>query len=62
MTRVLPTAVAEVAAGMTADPDGFVRLKVGKAEWSALAIGCAQGRNDLMALWHERGPHAHGPH
>ncbi len=55
MTRTLPTAVAEVAAGMTAGPDGFVRLKVGKAEWSALAIGCAQGRNDLMALWHERG-------
>ena len=55
MTRVLPTAVAEVAAGKTAGPDGFIRLKVRKAEWCALAIGCAEGHNDLMALWHEPG-------
>jgi Ni,Fe-hydrogenase III large subunit len=49
------TSLAEIIGRSRPGRDGFVRIEVGKPEWTALAQGCAEGRHDLSALWFEAG-------
>jgi Ni,Fe-hydrogenase III large subunit len=51
MKQVAPLALAGLAAGRTAGTDGFARLEVNPQTWIGLAMGCADGRQDLLALW-----------
>jgi Ni,Fe-hydrogenase III large subunit len=49
--RPVPVSATVIAAGLAAGPDGFVRLAVGERDWICLAMGCAEGLQDLVALW-----------
>ena len=51
MKRPVATAVIGLAAGQAAGRDGFVRLPVAERDWIGLAMGCAAGLQDLLALW-----------
>ncbi len=51
MKRPVPIAAAALAAKLKAGPDGFIRLQIDERDWIGLAMGCAQGLQDLLALW-----------
>ncbi|MEP7173556.1 MAG: NADH-quinone oxidoreductase subunit C [Aestuariivirga sp.] len=51
MKRPVPLAAAALAAKLKAGPDGFIRLRIDERDWIGLAMGCAQGLQDLLALW-----------
>lgn len=51
MKRPVPTAAAALATKLRAGPDGFIRLRIDERDWIGLAMGCAQGLQDLLALW-----------
>ncbi len=51
MKRPVPLAAAALATKLKAGPDGFIRLRVDERDWIGLAMGCAQGLQDLLALW-----------
>lgn len=51
MKRPIPTAAAALAVKLKAGPDGFIRLRIDERDWIGLAMGCAQGLQDLLALW-----------
>ena len=55
MRRPVPVAAATLAAGLAAGPDGFARMAVTERDWICLAMGCASGLQDLMALWIDAG-------
>jgi Ni,Fe-hydrogenase III large subunit len=55
MTDRSPIAVADVASKAAPSADGFLRLTVDAATWTALAKGCADGLNDFAALWFDDG-------
>ena len=55
MRTVAATSLADIIGRSRPDRDGFVRIAVTKADWNALAQGCAEGRHDLAALWFEAG-------
>lgn len=50
-----PRALADLVAGRTAGPDGYVRLEVDAGTWTALSRGCAAGLHELSALWADDG-------
>jgi Ni,Fe-hydrogenase III large subunit len=51
MKRPVPLAAASLAAKLKAGPDGFIRLRIDERDWIGLAMGCAQGLQDLLAIW-----------
>ncbi|MBK5265782.1 MAG: NADH-quinone oxidoreductase subunit C [Alphaproteobacteria bacterium] len=51
MKRPVPLAATALAAKLKGGPDGFVRLRIDERDWISLAMGCAQGLQDLLALW-----------
>ena len=51
MKRPVATAAASLAAKLKAGADGFIRLRIDERDWIGLAMGCAQGLQDLLALW-----------
>ena len=51
MKRPVPLAAAALATKLKAGPDGFIRLRIDERDWIGLAMGCAQGLQDLLALW-----------
>ena len=51
MKRPVPISAAALATKLKAEPDGFVRLRIDERDWIGLAMGCAQGLQDLLALW-----------
>ena len=51
MKRPVPLAAAALAAKLKAGPYGFIRLRIDERDWIGLAMGCAQGLQDLLALW-----------
>lgn len=51
MKRPMPLAAAALTAKLKAGPDGFIRLRIDERDWIGLAMGCAQGLQDLLALW-----------
>ncbi|MDP1701263.1 MAG: NADH-quinone oxidoreductase subunit C [Aestuariivirga sp.] len=51
MKRPVPLAAAALATKHKAGPDGFIRLRIDERDWIGLAMGCAQGLQDLLALW-----------
>lgn len=51
MKRPVPTAAAALATKLKAGPDGFIRFRIDERDWIGLAMGCAQGLQDLLALW-----------
>lgn len=55
MKRPVPTTAAAVAAGLAAGADGFIRWTVSERDWICLAMGCAEGMQDLLALWVDDG-------
>lgn len=55
MKRPVPTAISTIATGSHAGPDGFIRLPVDERDWICLAMGCAEGLQDLMAIWIDHG-------
>jgi Ni,Fe-hydrogenase III large subunit/Ni,Fe-hydrogenase III component G len=55
MTWSSAIAIGDLAAGHPVDGDGYVRLAVSDADWRSLALGCAEGRHDLSALWYDDG-------
>ena len=55
MSESAALTLLDVVAGRAADADGFVRMDIDAAAWSGLAHGCAAGRQDLIALWHDHG-------
>jgi Ni,Fe-hydrogenase III large subunit len=55
MTGRRSLAICDLGAGQPTGPDGLVRLNVDEAVWTALAIGCAEGKHDLCALWFDNG-------
>jgi Ni,Fe-hydrogenase III large subunit len=48
-------ALTDLVADRPAGPDGYVRLTVDSGTWTALAVGLAQGRHELSALWVDEG-------
>ena len=44
-------AIAKIAGGNTAGPDGFVRADVDAAAWTAIAEYVASGNADLVSMW-----------
>ena len=55
MSDLAPLALAECVAGRAAGRDGFARVEVDENEWTRLAAGCAEGLQDLGALWFDAG-------
>jgi Ni,Fe-hydrogenase III large subunit len=55
MKRPVPLAAAALDAKLKAGPDGFIRLRIDERDWIGLAMGCAQGLQDLLALWVDDG-------
>ena len=55
MKRPVPMAAATLAAGFGPGADGFIRLPVSERDWICLAMGCAHGLQDLVALWTDAG-------
>ena len=53
MKRPAPLALTSLLADKRPDGDGFVRLNASEREWICLALGCAAGLQDLLALWTE---------
>jgi Ni,Fe-hydrogenase III large subunit len=53
--RPVPTAAAVLALGKVPGPDGFIRLLVNVRDWIGLALGCANGMQDLLSLWIDAG-------
>jgi Ni,Fe-hydrogenase III large subunit len=51
MKRPVAIAAASLIAKLKAGPDGFIRLRIEERDWICLAMGCAQGLQDLLALW-----------
>ena len=51
MKRPVAIAAASLIAKLKAGPDGFIRLQIEERDWICLAMGCAQGLQDLLALW-----------
>ena len=51
MKRPVAIAAASLIAKLKASPDGFIRLQIDERDWICLAMGCAQGLQDLLALW-----------
>ncbi len=51
MKRPVPLAAAALTAKLKAGPDGFIRLRIDERDWIGLAMGCAEGLQDLLALW-----------
>jgi hypothetical protein len=51
MKRPVATAAASLVAKLKAGADGFIRLGIDERDWIGLAMGCAQGLQDLLALW-----------
>lgn len=51
MKRPVSTAAAALATKLKAGPDGFIRFRIDERDWIGLAMGCAQGLQDLLALW-----------
>ncbi len=51
MKRPVPLAAAALATRLKAGPDGFIRLRIDERDWIGLAMGCAQGLQDFLALW-----------
>ena len=55
MKRPVPMAAATLVAGFGPGADGFIRLPVSERDWICLAMGCAHGLQDLVALWTDAG-------
>lgn len=55
MTWSSAIAIGDLVAGHSIGPDGYSRITVGDADWRSLALGCAEGRHDLSALWYDNG-------
>jgi Ni,Fe-hydrogenase III large subunit len=55
MKRPVAMAAATLAAGQAGGPDGFIRMRIDERDWICLAMGCAGGLQDLMALWADGG-------
>lgn len=55
MTNSAALALGDIAAKRPAEADGYVRVSIGPKEWSALAKGCAEGLQELSALWFDNG-------
>lgn len=53
MRRPAPLALTALTADRRTGPDGFIRFDVGERDWICLAMGCAAGLQDLLALWCE---------
>ena len=51
MKRPVAIAAASLIAKLKAGPDGFIRLQIDERDWICLAMGCAHGLQDLLALW-----------
>ena len=51
MKRPVPIAAATLAAKLKAGPDGFIRMRIDERDWICLAMGAAQGLQDLLAFW-----------
>ncbi|MGA7324568.1 MAG: hydrogenase expression protein HypE [Rhodomicrobium sp.] len=51
MNEAVSGTLIDRAGHQVADRDGFVRLAVSESEWIALARSCAEGEQDLTALW-----------
>jgi Ni,Fe-hydrogenase III large subunit len=57
MNNTMVIGVDEILPDIAADRDGFVRLQLEETEWSALARGCEEGKQDLLSIWVD-GPRA----
>jgi Ni,Fe-hydrogenase III large subunit len=55
MKRPVATPVATLVTGQVVGADGFIRLAVSDRDWICLAMGCAEGLQDLLALWVDEG-------
>jgi Ni,Fe-hydrogenase III large subunit len=55
MTKGDALAVGHIAAKRQADADGYARVSIGPNEWRALAQGCADGLQELSAIWFDNG-------
>jgi Ni,Fe-hydrogenase III large subunit len=51
MKKPVAIGIASLAAKSKAGADGFIRLQASERDWICLAMGCAQGLQDLLALW-----------
>jgi Ni,Fe-hydrogenase III large subunit len=53
--RPVATPVTDLALAQVKGKDGFVRIAVTERDWICLALGCAEGLQDLLALWIDNG-------
>ena len=51
MKRPVPLTAAALVGKLKAGTDGFIRLRIDERDWIGLALGAAQGLQDLLALW-----------